>query len=92
EGDTHIDGVPGHAAPVGLTFLNAAGAKSGQLFPTGNRVDILDDIRVTCIDMAMPMVIIPAHSLGKTGDESAAELDQDKEFFQRLESIRKQAG
>lgn len=92
EGDTHIDGVPGLAAPVGLTFLNAAGAKSGQLFPTGNRVDILDDIRVTCIDMAMPMVIIPAHSLGKTGYESAAELDQDKEFFQRLESIRKQAG
>ncbi|MCS6746684.1 4-oxalomesaconate tautomerase [Klebsiella quasipneumoniae] len=92
EGNTHIDGVPGHAAPVGLTFLNAAGAKSGQLFPTGNRVDIFDTIRVTCIDMAMPMVIIPAQSLGKTGYESANELDQDKDFFERLESIRKQAG
>ncbi|WP_281079347.1 4-oxalomesaconate tautomerase [Klebsiella quasivariicola] len=92
EGSTHIDGVPGQAAPVGLTFLNAAGAKSGQLFPTGNRVDIFDNIRVTCIDMAMPMVIIPAQSMGKTGYESANELDLDKDFFQRLESIRKQAG
>lgn len=92
EGGTHIDGVPGQAAPVGLMFLNAAGAKSGQLFPTGNRVDIFDSIRVTCIDMAMPMVIIPAQSLGKTGYESASEIDQDKGFFQRLESIRKQAG
>ncbi|MEO3990120.1 4-oxalomesaconate tautomerase [Pseudocitrobacter cyperus] len=92
EGNTQIDGVPGSAAPVGLTFLNAAGAKSGQLFPTGNRSDVFDNIRVTCIDMAMPMVIIPAQSLGKTGYETASELDQDKALFQRLESIRKQAG
>lgn len=92
DGDTQIDGVPGHAAPVGLTFLNAAGAKSGQLFPTGNRTDVFDDIRVTCIDMAMPMVIISAQSMGKTGYESASELDQDKAFFERIESIRKQAG
>lgn len=92
EGNTHIDGVPGHAAPVGLTFLNAAGAKSGKLFPTGKRTDIFDDIRVTCIDMAMPMVIIPAHCLGKTGYETASELDQDRYFFQRLESVRQQAG
>lgn len=42
--------------------------------------------------MAMPMVIIPAHSLGKTGYESAAELDQDKEFFSGLNQyVSKQA-
>lgn len=92
EGETKIDGVPGHAAPVALTFLNAAGAKSGQLFPTGNRIDVFDHVRVTCIDMAMPMVIIPAQSLGKTGYESASELDRDKVLFKSLESIRKQAG
>lgn len=92
DGDAHIDGVPGHAAPVGLTFLNAAGAKSGHLFPTGNRADVFDGISVTCIDMAMPMVVIPAQSLGKTGYESASELDRDKSMFERLESIRLQAG
>ncbi|MGE8308463.1 MAG: PrpF domain-containing protein, partial [Pseudomonas protegens] len=31
EGDTTIDGVPGSAAPVALTFLDAAGSKTGQL-------------------------------------------------------------
>lgn len=92
EGDTHIDGLPGKAAPVGLTFLNAAGANSGKLFPTGNRRDIFDGIGVTCIDMAMPVVIIPAQRLGKTGYETASELDQDDILLQRLESIRKQAG
>lgn len=92
EGDTQIDGVPGRAAPVALTFLNAAGAKSGHLFPTGKRTDVFDDITVTCIDMAMPMVVIPAQSLGRTGYESASELDRDKALFERLESIRLQAG
>lgn len=92
EGSTHIDGVPGSAAPVGLTFLNAAGAKSGKLFPTGHRVDVFDDVRVTCIDMAMPMVIIPASGLDQTGYESASELDNNKALLQRLESIRIQAG
>lgn len=92
EGDSQIDGVPGRAAPVALTFLNAAGAKSGRLFPTGNRMDVFDDVRVTCIDMAMPMVVIPAQSLGKTGYESASELDRDSGLLKSLESIRIQAG
>ena len=88
EGDSQIDGVPGRAAPVALTFLNAAGAKSGRLFPTGNRMDVFDDVRVTCIDMAMPMVVIPAQSLGKTGYESASELDRDSGLLKSLESIK----
>lgn len=37
EGDTSIDGVPGTAAPVKLTFLNAAGSKTGKLFPTDRK-------------------------------------------------------
>lgn len=35
EGDTAIDGVPGLLLPVQLTFLDAAGSKTGKLFPTG---------------------------------------------------------
>ncbi|MFP3409080.1 PrpF domain-containing protein, partial [Pseudomonas sp. SIMBA_065] len=41
EGDTAIDGVPGTAAPVQLTFLDAAGSKTGKLFPTGNTQDVI---------------------------------------------------
>lgn len=92
EGDTHIDGVPGTAAPVGLTFLNSAGCKTGKLLPTGNVIDVIDGVEVTCIDMAMPMVLINAELMGKTGGETPAELDNDRVFMARLEKIRRQAG
>jgi 2-methylaconitate cis-trans-isomerase PrpF len=92
EGDTYIDGVPGSAAPIKLTFLDAAGAKTGRLLPTGQVRDCFDGVEVTCIDMAMPMVMMHADALGKTGYESPAELDADSELLARLESIRLQAG
>ena len=81
EGSARIDGVPGTAAPVALTFLNAAGTKTGKVFPTDNQIDYFDDVPVTCIDMAMPVVIIPAEYLGKTGYELPAELDADKALY-----------
>lgn len=92
EGDTQIDGVPGTAAPIGLTFLNSAGSKTGKLLPTDSATNVFDGIEVTCIDMAMPMVLIDASALGKTGGESPAELDGDKAFKEKLESLRRQAG
>ncbi|ARU87237.1 4-oxalomesaconate tautomerase [Pseudomonas sp. M30-35] len=92
DGATCIDGVPGSAAPIKLTFLNAAGAKTGSLLPTGNVRDVFDGVSATCIDMAMPMVVVHAHELGKTGYESPTELDADLAFMARLEKIRLQAG
>ncbi|WP_310585777.1 PrpF domain-containing protein, partial [Klebsiella pneumoniae] len=66
--------------------------KTGKVFPTDNQIDYFDDVPVTCIDMAMPVVIIPAEYLGKTGYELPAELDADKALLARIESIRLQAG
>jgi len=40
----------------------------------------------------MPMVLMRAADLGKRGDESPSELDEDRELMARLESIRLQAG
>ena len=88
EGSTAIDGVPGTAAPVILNFKDVVGSKTGALLPTGNLVDIVEGVRVSCVDVAMPMVITTASELGKTGYETKAELDRDKDFFERLESIR----
>ncbi|MDO4905056.1 MAG: PrpF domain-containing protein [Lautropia sp.] len=44
---TRIDGVPGSSAPIVLNFLDAAGAKTGKLFPVGQRADVVDDITVS---------------------------------------------
>ena len=92
EGNTAIDGVPGTAAPIRLSFLDAAGSKTGRLLPTGSVRDRILGVEATCIDMAMPMVILRAADLGKTGHERPAELDADRAFFVRLEAIRREAG
>ena len=92
EGDTAIDGVPGTSAPVYLNFMDVAGSTCGSLLPTGKAIDMIEGVPVTCMDAAMPVMILAAESLGKTGYESAAELDADKELFERIEKIRRVAG
>lgn len=92
EGDAAIDGVPGTSAPVKLNFRSAAGAVTGKLLPTGRALDVIDGVDVSCVDMAMPMILMPAEQLGKTGHESAAELDADRDLYTRMEAIRRKAG
>ena len=91
-GDASIDGVPGHAAPIALTFMDAAGARTGKLFPTGNPRDTIGGIDVTCIDCAMPMMILDAGAMGVSGYETAAELNSNVTLLQRLEMLRLEAG
>lgn len=91
-GDASINGVPGTAAPIILNFMNVIGSKTGALFPTGNPKDTIDGFEVTCIDVAMPMVIGRANDFGITGYESREELDENKDLFELFEPIRIKAG
>jgi 2-methylaconitate cis-trans-isomerase PrpF len=91
-GDASIDGVPGLAAPIALTFMDAAGAKTGKLLPTGKPVDIIDGVAVTAIDCAMPMVLMRADDLGLTGYEHPQALTENQELIERLTRIRIKAG
>ena len=88
EGDASIDGVPGTAAPIVLNFLDVCGTKTGKLFPTGNTRDVYEGIEVSCVDASMPMVLIKAESLQKTGYESKDELDTDAALLAKIERIR----
>lgn len=92
EGDARIDGVPGTAAPVLIDFLDVAGSSCGSLFPTGNAVDVIGGVPVTCIDNGMPVVLLKASDLGVTGTETPAELEANTELKAKVESIRLQAG
>ena len=92
EGATGIDGVAGTAAPIQLDFLDAWGAVTGSVFPTGHRTDVLHGIEVTCIDAAMPLVIVRAADLGLSGREAPAELDANRALLERLETLRRAAG
>ncbi|HSW07001.1 4-oxalomesaconate tautomerase [Aquabacterium sp.] len=92
EGQTGIDGVAGTAAPIRLNFLDAWGSVTGSVFPTGQRIDVIDGLDVTCIDAAMPLVILRARDLGLSGRESPTELDGDRALLARIEHIRRLAG
>lgn len=92
DGDTRIDGVAGSAAPVRLSFLDCWGSVTGRLFPTGQRIDTIEGTEITCIDAAMPLVIVRAEDLGVTGRETPAELDANATLLERLERLRRIAG
>ena len=92
EGDVAIDGVPGTAAPILVKFMGVIGSKTGSLFPTGNRKDVIEGVEASCVDVAMPMVLTTAKSMGIEGNESKAELDANKKLLERIEVIRIVAG
>lgn len=92
QGAAQIDGVPGTAAPVQITFRDTEGSTCGALFPTGNRQDMIDGVPLTMIDNGMPCVILRAADFAITGLESPADLEANSELRARLEKIRLQAG
>mgnify|MGYP000097224121 FL=1 len=92
DGDARIDGVPGTASPVQITFRDTAGSTCGALLPTGNAADMIDGTEATLIDNGMPCVILRAVDLGISGTETREELEADDALKARLEAIRLKAG
>lgn len=92
QGEARIDGVPGTSAPVICNYKDLAGSACGSLLPTGNIVDVVDGIEVSCIDNGMPVVVLRARDFGISGYESAGEMNANTELKARLESIRLQLG
>jgi 4-oxalomesaconate tautomerase len=91
-GNAKIDGVPKPASPINVTFLDAEGSVCGSLLPTGNVVDVIDGVECTLIDNGMPVIVLKAVSVGRTGYEPRDVLDKDVELKARLENIRLKAG
>jgi 4-oxalomesaconate tautomerase len=97
DGNAQIDGVPGTSSPVTINFLDTAGSLCSALLPTGrvrDRVDVagVGPVDVTCIDNGMPLVIVDASSLGRTGHETASALNADEQLKDRIEKIRLTCG
>ncbi|HYD66557.1 4-oxalomesaconate tautomerase [Azospirillum sp.] len=91
EGETTIDGVPFPGSAIKIDFRDAVGSKTKMLLPTGLACEEIDGVPVSCVDMAMPMLLIPAEAVGKTGYESKAELDADTALLARIEALRQKA-
>jgi len=95
-GDCAIDGVDGTAAPVELRFRGIEGSVTCSMLPTGCVSETVSvggvDVEATLIDVAMPMVMVRAADLGKSGHEAPSELEADADFVAAMEAIRREAG
>ncbi len=92
DGDARIDGVPGTASPIMISFRDTEGSTCGSLLPTGNLVDTIDGVDVTCIDNGMPVVLFEAAAVDRTGYESRDDLNADVELKKLIEKIRVEIG
>ncbi|MEO1328790.1 MAG: 4-oxalomesaconate tautomerase [Pseudomonadota bacterium] len=92
DGDAAIDGAPGTAAPIALSFFGVVGSATGALLPSGNKIEVIDGIEVTGMDVAMPVAIARAEAFGLTGYETPEALEENKAFYERMEAIRREAG
>ncbi|MEQ8333843.1 PrpF domain-containing protein [Nisaea sp.] len=95
-GSFAIPGVAGTGAAIRLEFLDPAGAGTGHLLPTGNLTDRiqLDDggsIDATLMDVGNPCVFIDAASVGRTANETIAELEADTALMALLDQLRRKA-
>lgn len=93
DGDCVIAGVDGTAAELNVNFMNPAGAKTGTLLPTGNRMDVLEipgfgAIEATILDVSNPMVLVRAEDIGLKGTELPADVNRNEKVCELLEKIR----
>lgn len=91
-GDARIDGVPGTAAAVPITFADTAGSSCGALLPTGRVVDVIEGMECTLIDNGMPCVVMLASDFGIEGTEAPDVLEANGDLKSKLEAIRLRAG
>jgi 4-oxalomesaconate tautomerase len=89
---TEIPGVHGAFPSVDLFLQSPVGNKTGALLPTGAVMDVFGTHQVSCVDVAVPMVIADAAGFGKTGHETIAELETDAVFMAALKQLWVAAG
>ena len=87
-----IPGVDGAWPGVDLFLNEPVGAKTGKLLPTGNAVDRIEGIDVSCVDVAVPMVIARAADFGRDVQDRIESFDTDKPLMDKLRNVWTQAG
>ena len=93
EGAMLLDGVAGHGSPIELAFLDPAGAATGQLFPTGNRTDVLELTGLavegaSMVDVCNPVIFLRADALGLAGKETPDQMAANPALLALFEDVR----
>lgn len=99
EGDFELDGVTFPAAEIKIEFLDPSGEsdnEGGNMFPTGNALDLLDvpgvgPVELTMINAGNPAIFVDAATLGLNGNELQSEVNGNTELLRKAEAIRSSA-
>jgi 2-methylaconitate cis-trans-isomerase PrpF len=94
-GDYAIAGVPGTGAKILLDYAGTAGAATGKILPTGNRVDRVSipsvgEIEMSIVDAGNPICFIHSSVLSLSGTEGPND-QAILELLDRIEIIRSTA-
>ena len=98
-GDFELDGVAFPAAEVKIEFLDPAADEgegenaAGGMFPTGNKVDMLNvpgvgAVEATLINAGNPTIFVDAARLGLTGTELQGDINGDARILALAEAVR----
>jgi 4-oxalomesaconate tautomerase len=87
-----IPGVDGAWPGVDLFLNQPVGSKTGKLLPTGNAIDRIEGVEVSCVDVAVPMVIARASDFGRDVHDRIESFDADKPLMEKLRAVWTQAG
>ena len=90
-GDYFIDGVSERSSRIQLEFLDPAGAKTGKTLSTGNIVDSIDGIEVSCVDVGNPCVFVKAQNFDLKHPASPEMIMKTPDLLDRLERFRNSA-
>ncbi len=91
-GEFELDGVTFPAAEIQVDFMDPADGE-GNMFPTGNVVDVLDvpgvgTFNVTLINAGIPTIFLDAESIVYRGTELQDDINNDVDALTRFETIR----
>ena len=99
EGGFELDGVTFPAAEIRIEFMEPGGDaddEGGAMFPTGNKLDVIDvpgvgPVEMTMINAGNPAIFIDAATLGLTGTELQKDVSGNADLLKKAEAIRAHA-
>ncbi|KAL7917198.1 PrpF protein [Trichoderma austrokoningii] len=97
-GTYQMDGVPGTASQITLSFQSPGGTQTGKVLPAGQGVTLLKTtdnrgrrITASLLDVANPGVYIDGRDLELGPHITPAELDRQRHTLDLLEAVRREA-